>query len=143
MTKSRMRPRGPGLGRPVQVFTCGPFEFNVTKAQVIAANAGKYRLELRCPNPEWVGPFIDIDEDYVERADLSKPLLFATLLTDGRPWRLLIDGNHRVLKAVRRGVQVQAVCLDLEDTLKIIRGPTHTVERMRSDGIRLGLLPSR
>jgi hypothetical protein len=129
----------------VQVFTCGPFEFHVNKAQALAGNTSKYRPERRRPDPEWVGPLIDVDEAHVEAADLSKPVLFVTLVTDGRPWRLLIDGNHRVLKAVRLGVPVESICLDLTDTLKVIRGPAHAVAQMRRDGERLGLLggPSR
>jgi hypothetical protein len=140
MKKSRMRPRGPGPSRPVQVFTCGPFEFNVTRAQALAV---RYRPERQSANPEWVGPYIEINEDYVEQADLSKPILFATLITDGRPWRLLIDGNHRVIKAVRHDLPVETICLDLADTFKVIRGPAHALEQMRRDGACLGLLPGR
>jgi hypothetical protein len=142
MKRSRMRPHGPRPGRPVQVFTCGPFEFHVDKAQRLAA-AEKYRPERRMPNPEWVNPFIDIDEGHVEETNLVQPVLFATLITDGQPWHLLIDGNHRVLKALRHGVAVQAITLDLMDTLKIVRGSHHAVEQMRRDGERLGLLSGR
>jgi hypothetical protein len=133
-------PSRPGPRRPVQVFTCGPFEFRIDKALKLAADGAKYRPERRWPSPEWVGPFIDIDEDYIEQADLAKPILFATLVEDGRPWRLLIDGNHRVLKALRHGAAVEAITLDLADTLKVVRGPAHAVEGMRRDGERLGLL---
>lgn len=141
MRRPRGMPRGPGPRRPVQVFTCGPFEFHVEKALKLAADGRKYRPERRRPDPEWVGPLIEIDESHVEQAALGKPVLFATLVTDGRPWRLLIDGNHRVLKALRQGVEIEAITLDLADTLKVIRGPAHAVEGMRRDGARLGLLP--
>ena len=133
-TPLRARPR-----RPAQVFTCGPFEFLVGKALTLAAG-DKYHAERRWPSPEWVGPFLDIDADYIEEADLSKPVVFATLITEGRPWRVLIDGNHRVLKALRHGVSVEAIQLDLADTLKIVRGPAAAVERLRCEGADLGLL---
>jgi len=141
--KQRMRPRGGGPGRPVQVFTYGPFEFNINRALALAADAGKYRPEPRWPTPGWIDPRIEIDERHVAGADLGKPVLFATLVTDGRPWPLLIDGNHRALKALRQRVPVQAVQLDLADTLKVLRGPAPLVERMRHDGERLGLLHGR
>src|SRR5690242_14668570 len=91
--KKRMRPREPGPGRAVQLFTYGPFEFHVTRALALADNPTKYQPRLCWPNPEWVGPFIDIDEQHIEEADLGKPVVFATLITTGRPWHLLIDGN--------------------------------------------------
>jgi hypothetical protein len=141
MKKSKPRPRGSGRGRPVQVFSCGPFEFHVTKALALAGNSAKYRPERRWPDPQWVGPFIDVNEAYVDQADLTRPVLFVTLITDGRPWHLLIDGNHRVLKALRYRVPVEVIDLDLADTLKVIRGPAHALAKMRHDGERLGLLP--
>jgi hypothetical protein len=139
MKRPRIRPHGRGPGRSIQVFTCGPFEFLIDKASKLAAG-GKYSPERRWPNPEWVGPFIEIDENYIEQADLGKPVLFATLITDGRPWPLLIDGNHRALKALRHGLAVEAITLDLTDTFKVMRGPAHAIEEMRRDGARLGLL---
>jgi hypothetical protein len=139
MKRSRMRSRGRKSNRAVQVFTYGPFEFPIDKALKLAAS-GKYRPEQRWPNPEWVGPFIEIDEEYVEQVDLGKPVLFAAVVTDGRVWQLLIDGNHRVLKALRHGVAVETITLDLADALKLVRGPHHAVEQMRRDGDRLGLL---
>ena len=140
MKKPKLRPRRPGPRRPEQVFTCGPFEFQVNKALTLAAKGDKYPPERRWPSPEWVGPFIEIDVDYIEQADLSRPVLFATLVTDGQPWRVLIDGNHRVLKALRHGVSINAVQLDLADTLKVVRGPARAIEEMRREGARLGLL---
>ncbi len=141
MKKSKTRPPRSGPRRASQVFTCGPFEFHVNKALQLAGAGAKYRPERRWPSPEWVGPFIEVDLDYIEQTDLSKPVLFATLVTDGRPWRVLIDGNHRVLKALRHGVSIDAIQLDLADTLKIVRGPAPAVEKMRAEGRRLGLLP--
>ena len=139
MTKPKLTPRPTRARRPGQVFTCGPFQFQVSKALALAAGA-KYRAERRWPSPEWVGPFLDIKADYIEQADLTKPVVFATLVTEGRPWRVLIDGNHRVLKALRHGVSVDAIELDLADTLKIVRGPAAAVERLRREGAALDLL---
>ena len=44
------------------------------------ANGGKYKVERRWPDPEWVGPFIEINEQYIEQADVTKPVLFATIM---------------------------------------------------------------
>jgi hypothetical protein len=64
MKRSRTGLRGPRPNRPVQVFTCGPFEFAVDEALKLAAS-GPPRPERRWPNPDWIGPFIEIDEAYL------------------------------------------------------------------------------
>ena len=97
-------------------------------------------LQRRRPAPDWIGPNIDIDEAHVEASDLGKPVLFAMTVMDGHPWPLLIDGNHRVAKALRHGAEVSAITLDLEDTLRIVSGPGALLAQMRHDGERLGLL---
>jgi hypothetical protein len=137
MDKFKLIPRWPAPHRPVRVLACGPFEFDVDGALRLAADGTKYRAERRWPRPEWVNPFLDAES---EEADLSRPVLFASLITDGRPWQLLIDGNSRVRKALRRGVAVAAITLDLADTLRIVRGPPQALEEMRRDGAGLGLL---
>src|SRR5438067_1876012 len=133
MKKSRRKP-GRAAGRaPVQFFTYGPLEFNVNKAVGLAADAAKYPPQTHWPAREWVGPYIDIDEGHIERADLAKPVIFATFIRDGYPSRVLIDGNHRVLKALNHRLPVSAVVLDLEDTFKIMKGPGPMIEQMRRD----------
>lgn len=133
-------PPMPTRGSPVQVFTYGPLEFNVSRAAFLAGNTRKYRPETRWPAHDWVGPNIDVDHAYVERSDLRQPVIFATIVLDGAPQSLLIDGNHRVLKALHQQAPVQAVTLDLEDTLKILSGPPAMLRRMQLDGQQLGLL---
>jgi hypothetical protein len=125
---------------PTQYFTFGPWEFNIDQAMILAGNAEKYQPESRRPSPEWVGPNIDIDEAHVERSDPGRPVIFATVIQDGDPWPLLIDGHHRVLKALGQHAPVQSLTLDLADTLKILNAPARTLEQMKRDGQELGLL---
>jgi hypothetical protein len=130
----------PPRQRPVQFFTYGPWEFNINKAAVLAANAQKYRPELRWPERQWIGPFIEVHPDAIADADVSKPVIFATVIRNGHAWELLIDGNHRVAKALVHGVHIPVVVLDLHDTLQVLHAPGNTVEQMRRDGQLLGLL---
>jgi hypothetical protein len=127
----------------VQVFTYGPWEFNVNKAAALAVNTRKYRAQARWPEREWIGPNIEINPGHIADADLSKPVIFATVVRHGHAWPLLIDGNHRVARALATGVRVSAIVLDLEDTLKILSGPGDTVAQMRREGEVLGLLGPR
>jgi hypothetical protein len=131
-----------GSGPPAtQYFTYGPWEFNIRKAEILAA-ARKYRAESCRPSPEWVGPFIDIDHKHVEHGNLSKPLIFATVIRDGQAFPLLIDGHHRALKALNGQKMVRTITLDLADSLKVLKAPEHFMQEMIHDGRMLGLLPS-
>ena len=127
----------------MQYFTYGPLEFNVNRALVLAANPKKYRPEARRPTADMVGPHIEVNERAIEQSDVGKPVVFVTLVMEGEPWQLLIDGNHRVLKALRQQTDIKAVVLDLEDTLKVMRGPEPMIQQMKWHGQRLGLLPGK
>jgi hypothetical protein len=131
---------GRGRGGLVQAFTYGPLEFNVNRATMLSGNRKKYRPERRRPEPDWIGPFIDIDPEHVERCDPSRPILFATLTMPGHPRELLIDGNHRAAHALKYGKEVRAIVLDLEDTLRVVSGPAELIREMKEEGRRLGLL---
>jgi hypothetical protein len=124
----------------IQVFTYGPLEFNVSRGLLLASNRRKYQAQLCQPRPGWIGPFITIDEDHVERCAPTEPVLFATLALPGHPRQLLIDGNHRVAHALRYNKPVSAIVLDLEDTLKIVTGPVGLLQQMRHGGQSLGVL---
>jgi hypothetical protein len=129
-------------GKAAQYFSYGPWEFNIHKAGLLASDSRKYRPQVRQPSPEWVGPFIDIDQAHVERGDLSKPLIFATVVKDGQAFPLLIDGHHRAVKAMNQQKTVRIITLDLADSLKVLKAPAQFVQEMIRDGRMLGLLPA-
>src|SRR6266481_6099201 len=129
-------------GKAAQYFSYGPWEFNIHKAGLLASDSRKYQPQVCRPSPEWVGPFIDIDQAHVEHGDLSKPLIFATVVKDGQAFPLLIDGHHRTLKALNQQKTVRTITLDLADSLKVLKAPEHFVQEMIRDGRTLGLLPA-
>jgi hypothetical protein len=126
----------------VQYFAYGSWEFNIQRAAILAMDCRKYKPKMCQPMPDWVGPGIDIDEEHIGRTDLSKPLIFATVVKDGQAWPLLIDGHHRALNALNRQRTMRTITLDLADTLKILKAPEHFLQEMRFEGRRLGLLPT-
>jgi hypothetical protein len=140
MKRDKRKGRPHRSGGAMQFFDCGPWRFNVTKAIRLAANRQKYQAEMRRPTSDWIGPFIDIDADHVARAESNEPVIFATIVQHGQAARLLIDGNHRVVKALRQPKEVPVVTLDLEDTLKVLTAPGGLVEQMRREGLQLGLI---
>ena len=139
--KRKLRPHSGDRGRGVQFFDYGPWRFNINKATALARDRRKYQPQLQRPMPDWIGPYIDIDFAHVEHADPSQPVIFATVVRYGRPERLLIDGNHRAIKAMGAQTEVPVVTLDLEDTLKVLSAPGTWAQQMREDGVKLGLLP--
>jgi hypothetical protein len=141
MKRAKRRPRPHGRGGAAEFFDYGPWRFNINKATVLASNGDKYRPQMLRPTADWIGPFIDIDFRRLDHCDLSRPVIVATVVQDGRPWRLLIDGNHRVARALRDQAAVPVVTLDLEDTLKVLRAPPGMVEVIKRRGQQLGLLP--
>jgi len=65
-------------------------------------------------NPEEIEHLlIDVERDpkRVEAADLNHPII---LLSKGSEWTSILDGQHRVVKALRDGVSVKARILDLD-----------------------------
>ena len=140
MKKTKRKPHVRPRGGVVQYFEYGPFRFNVNKAIALAADRRKYPLLMRRPSPDWIGPGIEIDAHHVDDADLTQQVIFATLVQNGQSWPLLIDGNHRVAKALRQQAPIPVVTLDLADTLKVMAGPLPMVQQMKREGARLGLI---
>jgi hypothetical protein len=133
-------PHRPPPPKPVQIFSFGPLRFNIDEAKRRAANTAKYTPERRRPSPDWFDPRVPINESHLERCAIGGVVLFATVIIDGWPQALLIDGNHRASKALREGFDVEVVTLDLEDTLAVVSGPAEVLADMRRDGVEKGML---
>jgi hypothetical protein len=140
MTKSKRKPRFLKRGGAVQFFDYGPLRFNINKAMALAADHGKYPIRMQRPTPDWIGPGIEIDSRYVNAADLTKPVIFAILVQNGQQWSVLIDGNHRVARALQEQASLPIVTLDLVDTLKVMTGQVPMIQQMKREGIQLGLI---
>jgi hypothetical protein len=88
------------------------FRWDVTRAQQIAADLRVHRM-----NPEpwfgWLGA-IRIDEEYVPRADLDRPVI-AVRIREADGNAVIIDGWHRVARAQREGISELSVVLLDED----------------------------
>ena len=84
-----------------ELYPNGIFEFNVTKVLAfIKANPDRFPVEDSEVEPlEGYSPE-RLDEETIQRADLSKPIILAEI----SPGRFnVIDGNHRLEKAGREG----------------------------------------
>ena len=107
MKRSRMASRRPGLRRPVQFFTCGPFDFHVEKALKLASNDGERRLLYDAKAPIFAPPAVSGDVVYV--ADLKGIVHAIDLKTSSAKWQLDL-GADPLTKApgmVYGGITVQ------------------------------------
>lgn len=89
---------------PYQEEEGGTFESNGVRYdlnQIFRAVAALPILTIKVNRLKWViDPHSPIDQARVDRADLAAPLLVTTF--NGR--HLVVDGFHRVVKAVQKGV---------------------------------------
>lgn len=122
--------------QPAQWFQFGGWVFDIDRAQALLAD--KPREPRPLPVMPWVrqygldlldhpdtapilgiGP--DFDREYAMTTDLTKPLIVATLRTSdhGRS-PLLIDGTHRLYRALREDIaELPAYVLDEAETRTI------------------------
>ena len=79
------------------------FEFNITKLLAfIKTNADKFPVEQVDPNAFRPADIASLDEATIEIANLSDPIVLAEI----SPGRFnVVDGNHRVERAHRVGVE--------------------------------------
>jgi hypothetical protein len=84
-----------------ELFPNGIFEFNITKIlSFIEANPGSFVMEQILEN-DFPTIYSRINESHIESVDISHPVILAEIA----PGKFnLIDGNHRMEKARRLGV---------------------------------------
>ena len=98
------------------------YRWNVTRAQGIARDLPTGKLSVG----DWSKHLavISLDDDHVESVDLRRPLILVRI-ADAGGLVLLIDGWHRLARAVRDGVAELPFHLldeDQEYTVRIVGG---------------------
>jgi len=85
-----------------EIFRNGIFEFNITKLlEYIDTNKSEFTLEEVDVKDTRTFPSSDLDEGTIESAHLSNPIILAEISPS---MFNVIDGNHRLEKAYRVGV---------------------------------------
>lgn len=86
-----------------ELYPNGIFEFNITRLLSYIGTSGKFRPEsVLLSEILYGGTSSKLNESTIGSADLSRPVILAEI----SPGRYnLIDGNHRLAKARRQGVQ--------------------------------------
>lgn len=105
-----------------EIFRNGIFEFNITKMiEFIHENAADFVLE-RAAVDNFPREFSSINEDHMDSVQVSEPVILAEI----SPGRYnLIDGNHRMEKARRSGLEsLQAYRLNVNQHIKFLISKT-------------------
>lgn len=117
-----------------EIFTYLHLQFDVSQAKKLVDN---YKVRTTKPKEGWILPDVRIDSNRVVNFDST--VIFGTLLFE-RQTHLLIDGNHRVSKALKDGNDVKFIILSLADTLSIMIG-SEAMWGMQQRAKKLGLIP--
>jgi hypothetical protein len=106
-------------------FTFGKDTYNIDKANEIISNESLKAIDVPVDVlPKMSYSFISVDDNTVKKADLSKPVIIANT-KDGL---LLIDGHHRVRKAINENKPIKAFVLNENQTAQITGQPTAQLE---------------
>ena len=101
-----------------ELFPNGFFVFNITKIiEYIRNNPDSITLEEVAVSDFFKG-FSSINESYVDSVEISKPVILAEI----SPGRYnLIDGNHRIEKALKMGINsIRAYKLNVEQHIRFL-----------------------
>lgn len=101
-----------------EIYPNGIFEFNITKMlDYIQKNPDSFPVE-QVAVKDFYKELSVINESHVDSVDVSKPVILAEIA----PGRFnLIDGNHRMEKARRLGIEtVFAYRLDVEQHIRFL-----------------------
>lgn len=118
-----------------EVFTFGGDKYNIDKANDLISKESLPTVDIPVDVlPKMSYSFINIDEKTVENADINQPVIIAKT-KDGL---LLIDGHHRVRKAILENKPIKGIVLDESQTKEIMEGAKTTAEKAQSmaDAVR-------
>lgn len=122
-------------------FTFLHLKFDVLKAQEIAASK---KFERRQPKLDWISPTFVVKRNYVPKANLFKPVIFASLPQCGQVCEYLIDGNHAVTRAVEDGISfLNVVVLNVPDSLAILCSTKSVKNAIEQEAKELGLIDDK
>lgn len=86
-----------------EIFRNGIFEFNISRLIEHLASERSDTALSTLNVSEFPSSFSQIDESHIDSVDISKPVIIAEIA----PGRYnIIDGNHRVEKAKRAGIEI-------------------------------------
>jgi hypothetical protein len=113
------------ISEDTEVFTFGNTNYNINKANEIISQESLSTVDVPVNVlPKMSYSFISVDDNTVNNADITKPIIIAKT-KDGL---LLIDGHHRVRKAIQENKSIKAIVLNENQTAQITGQPAAQLE---------------
>ncbi len=113
------------ISEDTEVFTFGDSKYDINKANDIISKESLKPVDVSVDVlPKMSYSFISVDENTVKNADITKPVVIAKT-KDGL---LLIDGHHRVRKAIQENQPIKAFVLDENQTAQVTGQPVVQAE---------------
>ena len=104
------------ISEDTEVFTFGNTKYDINKANEIISQESLPTVDVPVDVlPKMSYSFVSVDESTVNNADITKPVIIAKT-KDGL---LLIDGHHRVRKAIQDNKPIKAIVLDENQTAQV------------------------
>src|ERR1035437_10129918 len=125
--------------KPAEVFHFLGIKFNIDDAIELTKDLSPTLFQ---PEPKWIMWGVGFEQELLDRVDLSKPVIFGSIFLDGKIQTMLIDGNHRVRKALsmEKVPNLPVLVLSFENTMKIIMKPyTPPIKKMMKDAKKAGI----
>ena len=108
-----------------EVFTFGKDKYDINKANEIISEESLEEINIPVDAlPKMSYSFISVDENTVKNADITKPVI----LVRTKDGLLLIDGHHRVRKAIIENKPIKAFVLNESQTNQVKEQSTKKVE---------------
>ena len=108
------------ISEDTEVFTFGDSKYDINKANDIISKESLKPIDVSVDVlPKMSYSFISVDENTVKNADITKPVIIAKT-KDGL---LLIDGHHRVRKAIQENQPIKAFVLNEDQTSQVTGQP--------------------
>ena len=108
------------ISEDTEVFTFGDSKYDINKANDIISKESLQPVDVSVDVlPKMSYSFISVDENTVKNADITKPVIIAKT-KDGL---LLIDGHHRVRKAIQENQPIKAFVLNENQTSEVTGQP--------------------
>lgn len=114
--------------RPCEIAALGRYRFNLDKAKRIAVSKKPVMVRTRRLQPLLEKRKDQIEEEHLDHVSVEDPLLCACvppamdeIYSAERPVAIIIDGYHRLARAIRdKARNLKVVMLTVEETLAIL-----------------------
>jgi len=104
-------------------FRFGIYSWDIDKAKEIIEKHPRKPIQTSVKNLMSTKMLVKINEEYAQSVDLKEPVILGWVYLEGQWYHILIDGNHRLHKAIQlKRKKLPAYLLTKEENYQILEG---------------------